>query len=248
MRTGIEKAERNVLPTLNNLLENREMALEDGRFLTSPARFDSLLKVLVAICNTFHEVTTLTFPIFFFIFFPQTHTAAELRRAGLIRVHPDFRVIALGHPVPMFQGMPLDPPLRSRFQARNVGFAKIDAHIDCLIRAYPYVRWFTDPKRTCLLVHPVSVCFYSCFILDTCSFSYSCPAAMSMSSSSAASRALPKHCAFSKSRRRMRPRRPLSRPRPPPSFRTFRSTWPCPSCAASSRCCRPASGTPANVR
>ncbi len=25
---GIEKAERNVLPTLNNLLENREMALE----------------------------------------------------------------------------------------------------------------------------------------------------------------------------------------------------------------------------
>jgi hypothetical protein len=34
---GIEKAERNVLPTLNNLLENREMALAD-RFLCSPAR------------------------------------------------------------------------------------------------------------------------------------------------------------------------------------------------------------------
>lgn len=32
---GIEKAERNVLPILNNLLENREMALDDGRFLTS---------------------------------------------------------------------------------------------------------------------------------------------------------------------------------------------------------------------
>lgn len=32
---GIENAERNVLPTLNNLLENREMALEDGRFLMS---------------------------------------------------------------------------------------------------------------------------------------------------------------------------------------------------------------------
>ena len=30
---GIEKAERNVLPILNNLLENREMSLEDGRFL-----------------------------------------------------------------------------------------------------------------------------------------------------------------------------------------------------------------------
>ena len=27
---GIEKAERNVLPILNNLLENREMQLEDG--------------------------------------------------------------------------------------------------------------------------------------------------------------------------------------------------------------------------
>ena len=32
---GIEKAERNVLPTLNNLLENREMHLDDGRFLMS---------------------------------------------------------------------------------------------------------------------------------------------------------------------------------------------------------------------
>lgn len=40
---GIEKAERNVLPILNNLLENREMALDDGRFLVSPQRFDSKL-------------------------------------------------------------------------------------------------------------------------------------------------------------------------------------------------------------
>ena len=30
---ALERAERNVLPTLNNLLENREMALDDGRFL-----------------------------------------------------------------------------------------------------------------------------------------------------------------------------------------------------------------------
>ena len=41
---GIEKAERNVLPILNNLLENREMNLEDGRFLVHPARYDALLK------------------------------------------------------------------------------------------------------------------------------------------------------------------------------------------------------------
>ena len=33
---GVEKAERNVLPLLNNLLENREMALDDGRFLVGP--------------------------------------------------------------------------------------------------------------------------------------------------------------------------------------------------------------------
>lgn len=69
---GIEKAERNVLPIINNLLENREMALgthgvqwiimsfgvltflfllsyrhsvaEDGRFLVHPKRFDTLAK------------------------------------------------------------------------------------------------------------------------------------------------------------------------------------------------------------
>tara|TARA_B100000795_G_C22634348_1_gene373885 strand:+ start:141 stop:794 length:654 start_codon:yes stop_codon:yes gene_type:complete len=40
---GFEKAERNVLPVLNNLLENREMQLEDGRFLVSPKRYDDLI-------------------------------------------------------------------------------------------------------------------------------------------------------------------------------------------------------------
>merc|ERR1719329_693536 len=39
---GIEKAERNVLPVLNNLLENREMALEDRRFLLAPRRVEQL--------------------------------------------------------------------------------------------------------------------------------------------------------------------------------------------------------------
>jgi midasin (ATPase involved in ribosome maturation) len=42
---GIEKAERNVLPLLNNLLENREMNLEDGRHLIAPDRYDKLLLV-----------------------------------------------------------------------------------------------------------------------------------------------------------------------------------------------------------
>lgn len=42
---GVEKAERNVLPILNNLLENREMQLEDGRFLMAPDKFDKLAQV-----------------------------------------------------------------------------------------------------------------------------------------------------------------------------------------------------------
>ena len=38
------QAERNVLPVLNNLLENREMHLEDGRLLIPAARYDKLLE------------------------------------------------------------------------------------------------------------------------------------------------------------------------------------------------------------
>jgi len=44
---GIEKAERNVLPILNNLLENREIHLEDGRFLVAPKTYDKLLQVKI---------------------------------------------------------------------------------------------------------------------------------------------------------------------------------------------------------
>lgn len=89
---GIEKAERNILPLLNNLLENREMvlntldasvstillillfiqALEDGRFLMNAKRYDKLL---------------------------DTHSETEMKRLGLVRVNPHFRVIALALPV-----------------------------------------------------------------------------------------------------------------------------------------------------
>jgi hypothetical protein len=41
---------------------------------------------------------------------------AEMCARSLVRVSPDFCVIALGLPVPRFAGYPLDPPLRSRFQ------------------------------------------------------------------------------------------------------------------------------------
>ena len=39
---------------------------------------------------------------------------------ALVRVHEKFRVIAVGVPSPPFPGNPLDPPLRSRFQARHI--------------------------------------------------------------------------------------------------------------------------------
>eukprot|EP00117_Sycon_ciliatum_P049088 scpid7831/ scgid4687/ Uncharacterized protein KIAA0564 homolog len=90
---GIEKAERNVLPVLNNLLENREMQLEDGCFLIPAARYDALVK---------------------------SSSQAELDNWKLKRVSERFRVIALGLPVPRYKGNPLDPPLRSRFQGRDV--------------------------------------------------------------------------------------------------------------------------------
>lgn len=90
---GIEKAERNVLPVLNNLLENREMHLEDGRLLIPASRYDKLLA---------------------------EYGKDELNKWQLVRVSEDFRVVALGLPVPQYTGNPLDPPLRSRFQARNI--------------------------------------------------------------------------------------------------------------------------------
>ncbi|XP_065077399.1 von Willebrand factor A domain-containing protein 8 [Ochlerotatus camptorhynchus] len=90
---GVEKTERNVLPILNNLLENREMHLEDGRFLISAKNYDSLL---------------------------ERFNKEQLDKWGLVRVSEDFRVIALGLPVPKYRGSPLDPPLRSRFQARDI--------------------------------------------------------------------------------------------------------------------------------
>ncbi|KAH8385795.1 hypothetical protein KR093_006032, partial [Drosophila rubida] len=90
---GVENVERNVLPVLNNLLENREMHLENGKFLMAPERYDKLL---------------------------ETHTKEKLDQWGILRVSEDFRVVALGLPAQKYKGTPLDPPLRSRFQSRNI--------------------------------------------------------------------------------------------------------------------------------
>ena len=50
----------------------------------------------------------------------------------LVRVHPAFRVIAPGVPSPPFPGAPLDPPLRSRFQARHVLRAPPSAMLEAM--------------------------------------------------------------------------------------------------------------------
>ncbi|XP_059052100.1 von Willebrand factor A domain-containing protein 8 [Achroia grisella] len=110
---GIEKAERNVLPVLNNLLENREMHLEDGRFLVPAARYDKLL---------------------------EEHGLEELSKWRLVRVDENFRVIALGLPVPRYNGQPLDPPLRSRFQARDVATIGFGEHLNLLKEDAPNVN------------------------------------------------------------------------------------------------------------
>ncbi|KAL0575398.1 hypothetical protein V5O48_000404 [Marasmius crinis-equi] len=83
---GIEKAERGIMPVLNNLLENREMNLEDGTH----------------------------------IIHPQRHALLDDTENKFIPAHKNFRVIAIAAPVPPYPGYPLDPPFRSRFQARFV--------------------------------------------------------------------------------------------------------------------------------
>jgi len=56
----------------------------------------------------------------FVLLLSQDHSKQELDDLKLVRVNERFRVLALGLPVPRYQGNPLDPPLRSRFQARDV--------------------------------------------------------------------------------------------------------------------------------
>ncbi|TDL27843.1 hypothetical protein BD410DRAFT_781753 [Rickenella mellea] len=93
---GIEKAERGIMPVLNNLLENREMNLDDGTHILHPHRYALLDPNELSNTNT-HEDKTRFIP-----------------------AHKNFRVIAIASPVPPYPGHPLDPPFRSRFQARFI--------------------------------------------------------------------------------------------------------------------------------
>ena len=55
------------------------------------------------------------------IFNSQESSQEDMERWKLVRVDEKFRVIALGLPIPKYAGHPLDPPLRSRFQALDIG-------------------------------------------------------------------------------------------------------------------------------
>lgn len=90
---GVEKAERGIMPILNNLLENREMNLDDGTHIIHHHRYSQL-----EASGTLNDDVGKVF----------------------IPANKNFRVIAIAAPVPPYPGYPLDPPFRSRFQARFV--------------------------------------------------------------------------------------------------------------------------------
>ncbi|KAG6885080.1 hypothetical protein C0993_006041 [Termitomyces sp. T159_Od127] len=90
---GIEKAERGIMPVLNNLLENREMNLDDGTHIIHPQRYAQL---------------------------EASNSISVGGGHNFVPAHKNFRVIAIAAPVPPYPGYPLDPPFRSRFQSRFV--------------------------------------------------------------------------------------------------------------------------------
>ncbi|SPO39671.1 uncharacterized protein PSFLO_05152 [Pseudozyma flocculosa] len=96
---GVERAERGVTPVINNILENREQNLADGSFLIPAEKIEAARSQ------------------------EASESAAEGKpklASRFIPVHPNFRVISIGTPIPPYKGLPLDPPFRSRFQARWV--------------------------------------------------------------------------------------------------------------------------------
>lgn len=155
---GLEKCERNVLPVLNNLLENREMSLDDGRFLMRYEAWGSCTNVSVAnyalwcLCVKSYS-----------LYGSATRYAELLKSEGrealdklnIVPVSARFRVIALGLPTPTFTGHPLDPPLRSRFQARNVPPLAVDTLFALLtVRNSCHITRMLSVKAVNVLDHP----------------------------------------------------------------------------------------------
>ncbi|GFO07343.1 von Willebrand factor a domain-containing protein 8-like [Plakobranchus ocellatus] len=97
---GIEKAERNVLPVLNNLLENREMQLDDGRFQArdvNPTPFKELYEELVSLAPNVPAER-----ISQMLSFATTLLQKETSPLGL----PDFPLDNLPHVVKIMNSMP----------------------------------------------------------------------------------------------------------------------------------------------
>jgi hypothetical protein len=112
---GLEKAERNVLPTLNNLLENREMNLDDGSLLISNKTYNEIIKSgmksshLIPVSDNFWVVS-------------------------LVSPTPPYISTT---------SISLDPPLRSRFQCRYIDELKTDTLISLFNQHYVIEDRFT---------------------------------------------------------------------------------------------------------
>lgn len=76
-----------------------------------------------------------SYAVIFDLILFKDHTKTELDAWKIVRVSENFRVIALGLPVPKYSGNPLDPPLRSRFQARDIYYLpfKVSVNKDNLV-------------------------------------------------------------------------------------------------------------------
>ncbi|KAG6857487.1 hypothetical protein H0H87_002112 [Tephrocybe sp. NHM501043] len=121
---GIEKAERGIMPVLNNLLENREMNLDDGTHIIHPQRFAQL---------------------------EASKSIAVGGGHNFIPAHKNFRVIAIAAPVPPYPGYPLDPPFRSRFQSRFIDpVSSLTALRAAAIKPAPSVSLYTNLRNLIL--------------------------------------------------------------------------------------------------
>ena len=105
---GLEKAERNVLPTLNNLLENREMNLDDGSMLISSKTYNDIIKSGVK--------STQLIPV-----------SDNFWVVSLVSPTPPYISTT---------SISLDPPLRSRFQCRYIDELKTDTLISLFNQKY----------------------------------------------------------------------------------------------------------------
>ena len=84
------------------------------------------------------ERETLLFIHYMFTVDVQGHAKGALR--NIARAHQNFRVIALGLPVPPYKGNTLDPPLRSRFQARTIFQTPFQTQLEKLRKKCPGIN------------------------------------------------------------------------------------------------------------